>query len=68
MTYAQMKEWLETLESENLQQDATVYDPVTQEYIPVEKMARMCDTDVLDEGHPVIILSVDEFTFTLDDE
>jgi hypothetical protein len=53
MTYRKLLQILETLNDIELNQDITLYDIVSDEFIPARSVSMSLgkDNDVLDEGH-----------------
>jgi hypothetical protein len=56
MTFQELYEWLEEMGEDARQNHATVYYPGEDEYHCVDSVKFEEETDVLDEGHPVIVL------------
>ena len=55
-TFRQLRDILNAMRDEKLDLDATVYLPVADEYFGVEDIDFAIATDVLDEGHPYLII------------
>jgi len=60
MTYGDLKERVDTMDQAQLGMTVTVFDPNTDEYIPVCDMFEEDDSDVIDcedAPHPVLELA-----------
>lgn len=53
-TYRELKKALEKIAPEHLDDDITIHEGFSDEYYRVETSVHATDTDVLDEGHPVL--------------
>jgi len=56
MTYGELWERLMKMDAEELGKDVTVYMEGAREFFGSCKLKVMGDSDVLDEGHPVIVV------------
>lgn len=57
MTYCQLIRQLSNLTNDKLDNDVTVYSRVEDEYYPARSLnLSTVDCDVLDEGHPFIVV------------
>lgn len=45
-----------TLKKKDMKANISVYDAVSDEYLPVELILRTTDDDVLDKGHLVLVI------------
>jgi len=59
MTYRDLLEHLTGLNPHELDMNATVYLPDIEEFIPLAFFDYSDSSDVLDEGHPYIIVKTD---------
>lgn len=56
MTYGELLSHLQDMDSTALDMDVTLYDPSEDEYIPIQDFDHTVGTDVIDDGHPVLVL------------
>lgn len=54
MTYRKLAEWISRLNENQKDCDVTAFLSGQEEYIPLESVFCEEETDVLDEGHPVL--------------
>jgi hypothetical protein len=57
MTYKELLEMLSKLNQEQLNQTVTMHHHFSDEYYPVSQCGIVCDTDVLDENHFVLMVN-----------
>lgn len=57
MTYQQLLDWIKTIPSDKLENTVTIFDNYLEEYHPVEDCDYIVSSDVLDEGHPILIIN-----------
>lgn len=57
MTYRQLRKILQETNDSRLDDDVTIYMRELGEYIPATSTKQVTETDVLDEGHLVIVCS-----------
>ena len=55
LTWRQLRDQINQLAEDRLDDSATFYDPNVDEYYPVEKTAIVKETDVLDAGHMIMV-------------
>lgn len=56
MTYRELLAWLQTLSASELNYSVTVFDSNNDEYRPATGVDLSVESDVIDDGHPVIVL------------
>lgn len=57
LTYRQLKQHLDELEDEKLDDNVTIYLSEYDEYIPVTNVFVTDEADVLDEGHTYLTIT-----------
>ena len=55
MTYRDLKNWINSLQPEELDLDVTIYLSERDEYIPAIDVDRSVESDVMDDDHPVLV-------------
>ena len=58
MTYGELLNELSLLDTEELNQDVTIFDSNCEEFFPVKSLDKTTETDILDAGH--LFLTVEE--------
>lgn len=55
-TYRALLKFLQELTEEQLDMNVSIYDQQSDEYYPAKDVDITVESDVLDEGHPVIVI------------
>lgn len=56
LTYRQLQEFISNMDPVRLDDNVTVYDGTAGEYRPVSGCEIVTEDDVLDAGHPVLVV------------